>query len=339
MMIKEESITSQASVSLLEELSNALEKITGNSGLGSFQTEKMENPRAVFLVAYEGNYAVGCGAIQELSPNTAEMKRMYARTPGKGVGRAVLQKLEEKAKSYGYRRIVLETHKINQTAVDFYLGNGYRTCENYGKYAGRDEAVCFEKQLGDSIRPELTGQLEETTFRSFYYLKEELVEFCRKKGLSTSGGKLELTERIAHYLSTGEVLAPSKKRTVRTQVGTITRETLIEPDFVCSEKHRAFFKAEIGPGFSFPVAFQKWLKSNTGKTYQEAIEAYGQILEAKKQNKTTIDRQFEYNTYIRDFFADNKGRPLEEAIRCWNYKKSIPGHNRYEKSDLDELQR
>ena len=93
----------------------------------------------------------------------------------------------------------------------------------------------------------------------------------------------------------------------------------------------------IGSSFSFHVPFQKWLKNNTGKTYGEAIEAYYQILEDKKKRKTKIDKQFEYNTYIRDFFADNKGRSLEDAIQCWKYKKSIPGHNRYEKSDLRAL--
>ena len=93
----------------------------------------------------------------------------------------------------------------------------------------------------------------------------------------------------------------------------------------------------IGSSFSFNVLFQKWLKNNTGKTYSEAIEAYYQILENKKKGKTKIDKQFEYNTYIRDFFADNKGRTLEDAIQCWKYKKSIPGHNRYEKSDLRVL--
>ena len=63
-----------------------------------------------------------------------------------------------------------------------------------------------------------------------------------------------------------------------------------------------FFTEKRGKGFSFNVLFQKWLKNNTGKTYGDAINAYYQILEEKKKGKTTIDKQFEYNTYIRDFF-------------------------------------
>ena len=114
---------------------------------------------------------------------------------------------------------------------------------------------------------------------------------------------------------------------------------MIEPNIVCSEKHRAFFKEKIGKTFSFNVAFQKWLKSNAGKTYADAIQAYYAILEEKKKSKTVIDKQFEYNTYIRDFFADNNGMSLENAIKCWKYKKSLKGHNRYEKSDLIALEK
>jgi hypothetical protein len=186
-------------------------------------------------------------------------------------------------------------------------------------------------------RPALSRETDSNTFQSFYYLKEELIDFCRKNGLPTSGGKIEITERIAHFLDTGEIAAPKPVQRKKADIATITRETRIETDFVCSEKHRAFFKEQIGKGFSFNVAFQKWLKGNAGKTYEDAINAYYQILEDKKKGTTKIDRQFEYNTYIRDFFNDNKGKSLEDAIRCWKYKKQLQGHNRYEKSDLVAL--
>ena len=185
-------------------------------------------------------------------------------------------------------------------------------------------------------RPPLTKQLDSETFRRFYYLKTELMDFCRENGLPASGGKIELTERIARFLDTGEVLPASTRGRSAPDVGILREDTLIEPNFKCTEQHRAFFKDKIGPGFSFHVGFQRWLKANTGKTYGEAIAAYYETL-AEKKRGTTIDRQFEYNTYIRDFFAENSGKSLREAIVCWNYKKSLPGHNRYEPSDLTAL--
>lgn len=183
-------------------------------------------------------------------------------------------------------------------------------------------------------RPILNTNLDSDTFRSYYYLKEELIEFCRNNGIPTSGGKIELTDRIAYFLDTGNVKTVNKSRKVTGDVGKLSEDTFIEPNIVCSEKHRAFFKEKIGKSFSFNVQFQKWLKANAGKTYGDAIEAYHMILEEKKKGKTKIDKQFEYNTYIRDFFNDNQGKSLDDAIKCWKYKKSMQGHNRYEKTDL-----
>ena len=189
-------------------------------------------------------------------------------------------------------------------------------------------------------RPVLCRYMDSKTFREYYYLKEELVAFCRDNQLPTSGGKQELTERIACFLDTGNVMKPINRRpkAQKTTSSEITRLSTIEEGFVCSEKHRVFFRTEIGRSFSFNVQFQEWLKSHPGDTYENAIAAYYEILEEKKSRKNSIGKQFEYNTYIRDFFADNEGKTLEDAIRCWKYKKSLKGHNRYERSDRMSLE-
>ena len=54
-----------------------------------------------------------------------------------------------------------------------------------------------------SERPRLDRTLDGKTFRSYYYLKEELTAFCRENGLPVSGGKIEITERIACFLEYG----------------------------------------------------------------------------------------------------------------------------------------
>lgn len=191
-------------------------------------------------------------------------------------------------------------------------------------------------------RPVLDKNLDSKIFQEFYYTKNELLDFCRENHLPTSGGKADLTERIALYLDTGHISANDvscKRKSHNTPYQFITTSTLIEDNIVCSEMHRAFFKEHIGKQFSFFVAFQKWLKANSGKTYGEAITAYYQLLDEKKNGHSSIGKQFEYNTYIRDFFKNNKNLSLQDAIICWNKKKSLPGHNRYEESDLSALEK
>lgn len=188
-------------------------------------------------------------------------------------------------------------------------------------------------------RPILNVNLDSKTFLDYYYLKEELVAFCKKNGIPSVGGKIEITERIAKFLDSGEI--PYLKKTVKKnhKVIDITEETLIEPNFVCSEKHRKFYKEKIGDSFTFNVKFQKWLKNNQGKTYRNSIDAYYEICTSNKMTNTVIDKQFEYNTYIRDFFCDNKDKSLDDAIKCWKYKKSLRGHNKYEVEDLEILKK
>ena len=186
-------------------------------------------------------------------------------------------------------------------------------------------------------RPELNNNIDSKIFKEYYYLKEELVDFCRKNNLQTTGGKIELTDRIAKFLDTGERITGNHDSRRTKIIDEISLDSIIEDNFVCSEKHREFYKKEIGNSFKFNVLFQRWLKSNAGKTYKDSIDAYYKILEDKKNNKTTIDKQFEYNTYIRDFFNDNKDKSLDDAIICWKYKKSLKGSNKYEREDLKAL--
>lgn len=102
------------------------------------------------VVAYEGENAVGCGAIKEWSPNTMEVKRMYTmpEARGKGVASLVLVGLEKWALELGYAKCVLETGKRQTEAVRLYTKQGYLQIENYGQYAGVENSVCFEKYLG-----------------------------------------------------------------------------------------------------------------------------------------------------------------------------------------------
>ena len=186
-------------------------------------------------------------------------------------------------------------------------------------------------------RPELSTEISATTFREFYYLKKELMAFCKQEGIQTSGNKEALTNRIAHFLDTGEKLITNRPSSTKNTITQLHLDDKIEDNFICSQNHRAFFKKEIGKNFSFNVTFQNWLKQNSGKTYKDSIEAYYHILEDKKHSKTKINKQFEYNTYIRDFFEANKNLSLQDDIRCWRYIKSVSGHNRYEEIDLKEL--
>ena len=184
--------------------------------------------------------------------------------------------------------------------------------------------------------PELTRDLNPKEFCEYYFLKEELKDFCSSEGLKVSGSKQDLERRIVHYLSTGEELKEASTRKYSSETSTeISLDSRLGENFRCSEDKREFFESHIGKGFKFKVKFQRWLKKNPDRTYRDAIDAYYEI--QNSGGKSEIGRQFQYNQYIRDFFEDNDDKSLDDAIKCWKHKKSLKGHNRYEKSDLEAL--
>ena len=107
-------------LAITEELSENLYLRFGSDGKNSFQVWENENSNFVFVIAEINNEIVGCGAIRPIDQNIGEVKRMYAKYPGKKIGQTILVFLENEAVNLGYTNLVLETRVKNANAVHFY---------------------------------------------------------------------------------------------------------------------------------------------------------------------------------------------------------------------------
>jgi len=193
-------------------------------------------------------------------------------------------------------------------------------------------------------RPLLNKSIAASDFKNFYWLKEELVAFCRTEGISPSGGKIEIASRIEHFLNTGETNSSKRKSSKKKKPSSdfdwrnapLSTKTIITDNYKNSQNVRCFFEKEIGKRFSFNILFMKWMKENIGKNLGDAAAEWLRIEAMKKEKnyKSEIPPQLEYNRYFRAFFEDNPNAKREDAIRCWKRKKAMPGSNVYAKSDL-----
>ncbi len=198
------------------------------------------------------------------------------------------------------------------------------------------------KSMQSLSRPILNKNLSSDDFKNFYWLKKELVVFCRIHGISTSGGKIEITERIKKFLETG--IAEKNPTVKKTKVSSkfnwntenLSTETFITDSYKNTENVRQFFKNHIGPHFHFSTAFMNWMKGNTGNTLQEAINEWIKLNEKSKEksSKTEIPPQFEYNRFIRDFLKNNPGMKLMDAINEWKRIRNEKGSNAYTNSRI-----
>jgi GNAT superfamily N-acetyltransferase len=85
------------------------------------------------LLAYVDPEPAGTGALRELEPGIAEIKRMYVVPAyrGTGVGGRLLDELERRARGRGFRAIRLDTHDRLVEAVGMYRRAGYREIPDY----------------------------------------------------------------------------------------------------------------------------------------------------------------------------------------------------------------
>ncbi len=173
-------------------------------------------------------------------------------------------------------------------------------------------------------RPRLNATISVDNFRDFYWLKVELLAFCRQAKLPSSGSKKELADRIEHFLHTGKV-SPAKSRSSGKSRGAMpmafTRQTVIGSNWRCSQGLRAFFEAELGSTFHFDKVMRDFIKYEEGKTLQDAINVW-QEAKDNPRKKTEIAPQFEYMRHMRKYFEEHPDSTREEALKLWHEKKA-----------------
>jgi ribosomal protein S18 acetylase RimI-like enzyme len=90
-------------------------------------------PRGAFVLAKHAGDAVGCGAIQFLDGDRAEIKRMWVdpQQRGRGLGKRLLTFLEAEIQASRRSIVVLDTNQSLAEAIAMYRSCGYEPTERY----------------------------------------------------------------------------------------------------------------------------------------------------------------------------------------------------------------
>lgn len=194
-----------------------------------------------------------------------------------------------------------------------------------------------------SKRPSFHRIKTGTEFRTWYWLKSELEEIAVSLGIPKSGKKEVLLDRIEYFMDNNRLPPEQPTRTSSVSRFNWAREPLsldtrITDTVSFGPNFRSFMKQHIGKRFSCHSDFMDWVKSNTGKTLFDAVEAWEQ-LEARKKDpsfRRKIASYNMYNQYVRDFIDHHPAATIREARTCWLKKKEFPmkdGFVRYENGD------
>lgn len=109
-------------------------------------------PRGALWVAWENDEALGCLALHELAPDTAELKRMYVRPEarGRGVARRLTEHAIAVATARGYARLRLGTLPSMQAAQQLYASLGFERIPPY-RAVEFGETWFYERALGGAV--------------------------------------------------------------------------------------------------------------------------------------------------------------------------------------------
>lgn len=110
---------------------------------------ELERPEVAFYVARVDGRAVGYGAIVRQAADWAEIKRMYVdpAARGLGIGRLILDTLEDHARHAGIGLLRLETGVKQPAAIGLYRAAGYVDRGPFGDYPADPICVFMEKTL------------------------------------------------------------------------------------------------------------------------------------------------------------------------------------------------
>jgi len=119
----------------------------------SADADELTPPNGLLLVARLRGEPIACGALKLHTPYPAELKRMWVspEARGLGLGRRILDELEEAARVRGADVVRLETNESLIEAIALYRSSGYEEVEPFNEepYAQH----WFEKRIDPDLRP------------------------------------------------------------------------------------------------------------------------------------------------------------------------------------------
>lgn len=179
----------------------------------------------------------------------------------------------------------------------------------------------------EQARPVLDARLSGAELRRWYWLRSELAGLARALGVSTAGGKAELTVRLAAVLDGELPEAPARTRRTAPDQLTVAVDdaTVIPPGQRCSQALRDYFVGRVGPGFRFDAPMRAFIAGGAGRTLGEAVEHWRA---SRSGEPRPIAPQFELNQFTRSWSATHRGGPRSELLAAWQRHRALPAEVR-----------
>jgi putative acetyltransferase len=136
---------------LLREHVDEMRSISPPGSVHALDLAGLLKPEITFWSVHDTDGLVGCGALKELDPSTAELKSMRTARGAtrRGVASTLLTHIIGEARRRRYDRLYLETgaEDFFAPARTLYAGFGFEPCEPFAGYTHDPNSVYLTKVL------------------------------------------------------------------------------------------------------------------------------------------------------------------------------------------------
>ncbi|MGE0323714.1 MAG: DUF6434 domain-containing protein [Polyangiaceae bacterium] len=175
-----------------------------------------------------------------------------------------------------------------------------------------------------ALRPRLSRSLREQDFRRWYWTLEELRRFARTLGVSASGPKADVAERIAAALSGRRQPASVRSATADQLCGALSPSTLIPPNQRATQELRRYFEAKIGKSFRFN-GHMRALLGRGNVTLEEAVAFWHATVNTELPPQS---ESLEFNRFTKAWHRAHPDGTPGEARAAWLRYRALPADER-----------
>ncbi|MEL6981342.1 MAG: DUF6434 domain-containing protein [Actinomycetota bacterium] len=176
----------------------------------------------------------------------------------------------------------------------------------------------------EPARPDLTLALTEDEFRRWYWTLAELQSFARSVGVSASGRKADVTDRLAATLGGRAQPRATRRSTTDGITEPLTPDTMIPPNQRSTGQLRHYFEDAIGPSFRFN-GHMRALLADGGVTLADAVDHWYATLGTELP---TQSESLEFNRFTKAWHRANPDGSPGAARAAWARYRALPSDQR-----------
>jgi ribosome modulation factor len=194
-----------------------------------------------------------------------------------------------------------------------------------------------EAGKGEKLRRKLSLNMSQEEFDNGYWYADELKEFVRMIGIPHTSKlrKDEIEKSIKHYLSTKEVVVPTKRKLKETEIrdeqiglsldlpvknytnDKITKQFIVDE----AKKMCPGFKEKSGTKYWLNRWRENQLTKNNKITYGDLVKEFIELNKPEtKLEQIVIAR---YNIFVSEYLKNEKNATRENAIKQWKELKKL----------------